>query len=42
MTTITAHVHPDHAASARVAELASLLATDEVDDGERVWRRERR
>jgi RimJ/RimL family protein N-acetyltransferase len=40
--TITAHVHPDHAASARVAELAGLLATDVVEDGERVWRRERR
>jgi RimJ/RimL family protein N-acetyltransferase len=37
--TITAHVHPDHAASQRVAERAGLVATDEVEDGERVWRR---
>ncbi len=36
--TITAHVHPDHEASARVAARAGLAATDEVEDGERVWR----
>lgn len=35
---ITAHVHPDHGASARVAARAGLAATDEVEDGERVWR----
>jgi len=35
---ITAHVHPDHLASARVAARAGLLATDDVEDGERVWR----
>jgi RimJ/RimL family protein N-acetyltransferase len=38
--TITAHVHPDHAASARVAERAGLVATDSVEDGERVWHRD--
>lgn len=35
---VTAHVHPDHEASARVAARAGLAATDEVEDGERVWR----
>lgn len=35
---ITAHVHPDHAASGRVAAAAGLLPTGEVDDGEVVWR----
>lgn len=38
LTTITAHVHPDHVASARVAERAGLVATDEVENGERIWR----
>ena len=38
VTTITAHVHPDHAASVRVAERAGLLATNAVEDGERIWR----
>jgi RimJ/RimL family protein N-acetyltransferase len=37
--TITAHVHPDHHASARVAARAGLVPTREVHDGERVWRR---
>jgi RimJ/RimL family protein N-acetyltransferase len=37
--TITAHVHPDHAASAAVARAAGLEPTDELEDGERVWRR---
>ena len=37
--TITAHVHPRHAASARVAERGGLVATDEVEGGEVVWRR---
>jgi RimJ/RimL family protein N-acetyltransferase len=37
--TITAHVHPQHAASARVAERAGLEPTDEVEGGEVVWRR---
>ncbi|MGZ9276260.1 MAG: GNAT family N-acetyltransferase [Candidatus Limnocylindrales bacterium] len=36
--TVTAHVHPDHAASAAVAARAGLLPTDAVEDGERVWR----
>jgi RimJ/RimL family protein N-acetyltransferase len=36
---IVAHVHPGHAASARVAAAAGLVATDEEVDGERVWRR---
>ena len=35
--TITAHVHPDHAASERVASAIGLRPTDEVEDGERVW-----
>jgi len=39
-TTVTAHVHRDHAASERVAERAGLLATNVVEDGERVWRRD--
>lgn len=38
VTTITAHVHPDHLASAAVAMRAGLRPTDEIDDGERVWR----
>jgi len=37
--TIEAYVHPDHDASAGVAANAGLLLTDEVVDGERVWRR---
>jgi len=40
VSTIVAHVHPDHAASAAVAARAGLLATDEIHDGERVWRLE--
>jgi RimJ/RimL family protein N-acetyltransferase len=39
VATVTAHVHPDHAASAGVARKAGLAVTDEVEDGERVWRR---
>ena len=36
--TITAHIHPDHTASNRVAAAVGLHATDEVDpDGEIVW-----
>lgn len=38
VTEITAHVHPDHIASARVAARAGLVATDAFEDGERVWR----
>ena len=37
--TITAHVHPRHGASARVAERAGLEPTDEVEGGEVIWRR---
>ncbi len=37
--TVTAHVHPRHAASARVAERAGFEPTDEVEGGEVVWRR---
>jgi RimJ/RimL family protein N-acetyltransferase len=37
--TITAHVHPDHHASAAVAARAGLAATGEMHDGERIWRR---
>jgi RimJ/RimL family protein N-acetyltransferase len=38
---ITACVHPRHDASAAVAERAGLRPTDEFQDRERVWRRER-
>jgi RimJ/RimL family protein N-acetyltransferase len=36
---ITAHIHPDHRASAAVAARAGLEPTDRIDDGERVWQR---
>ncbi|NNN35803.1 GNAT family N-acetyltransferase [Streptomyces sp. S3(2020)] len=36
--TITAHIHPDHAASAAVATAAGLTPTDEQHEGETVWR----
>ena len=39
VTTITAHIHPDHEASAVVASRAGLSPTTELEDGERVWRR---
>lgn len=35
---LSAAIHPDHIASARVAERAGLSPTDEIDDGETVWR----
>ena len=38
---ISAHVHPQHEASQRVARRAGLVATLEVVDGEQVWRRAR-
>jgi RimJ/RimL family protein N-acetyltransferase len=38
VTAISAHVHPDHVASERVAARAGLVPTDELEDGERVWR----
>lgn len=35
---LTAHIHPDHLASERVAAAAGLQPTDEIDDeGEVVW-----
>lgn len=34
---ITAHVHPDHRASAAVSARSGLEPTDRVEDGERVW-----
>jgi RimJ/RimL family protein N-acetyltransferase len=36
--TITANVHPGHVASARVAAKAGLAPSEEVIDGEIVWR----
>lgn len=36
--TVTAHIHPDHTASAAVATAAGLLPTDEQHDGETLWR----
>ena len=36
---ITANIHPDHMASAGVAARAGLVPTDELVDGELVWRR---
>lgn len=39
VTRITAHVHPGNVASGRVAANAGLGPTDEVVDGEVVWRR---
>ena len=35
---IVAHVHPGHQASAAVAARAGLHPTDELADGEQVWR----
>ena len=37
-TEITAHIHPDHQASAAVATRAGLHRTDDEIDGEQVWR----
>ena len=36
---ITAHIHPSHRASEAVAVRAGLEATDQIDDGERIWHR---
>jgi hypothetical protein len=36
--TILANIHPDHEASARVAARAALSATEELANGEQVWR----
>lgn len=39
VTEIGAHIHPGHAASARVAERIGLVPTGELDDeGEQIWR----
>lgn len=35
--TLTAHIHPDHTASARVATRLGLHPTDTVEDGETLW-----
>jgi hypothetical protein len=35
---VTAHIHPDHRASAAVAARAGLKPTDDEVDGEHVWR----
>jgi RimJ/RimL family protein N-acetyltransferase len=37
-TEIVAHIHPEHAASERVAAAAGLRLTGDVVDGERAWR----
>jgi RimJ/RimL family protein N-acetyltransferase len=39
VTSITANIHPDHAASASVARRAGLEPTDRMVEGERVWQR---
>lgn len=39
ITTVCAFVHPENAASAAVARRIGLEPTDELIDGERVWRR---
>ncbi|WP_043669274.1 GNAT family N-acetyltransferase [Streptomyces xylophagus] len=39
VSTIVAHIHPDHRASAAVATAAGLTPTDEWQDGEIRWRR---
>ncbi|MCT4574023.1 GNAT family N-acetyltransferase, partial [Bacillus thuringiensis] len=37
VTALVAHVHPDHHASARIAERLGLTRTDVVVDGEIRW-----
>jgi RimJ/RimL family protein N-acetyltransferase len=39
VSSVTAHIHPEHAASAAVASSAGLRPTDVIEDGEVVWRR---
>jgi RimJ/RimL family protein N-acetyltransferase len=39
VSVITAHIYPGHSASEAVAARAGLEPTDEIDDGERIWRR---
>ena len=38
VSSISAHIHPDHIVSAAVAAGIGLAPTDEFADGERVWR----
>ena len=38
VTDVTAHIHPAHAASARVAAAIGLAPTSEIEAGEQVWR----
>lgn len=38
IATVIAHIRPDHVASASVARRAGLHPTEELEDGERVWR----
>lgn len=40
VSSIEAHIHPDHHASAMVAHRAGLFPTSELVDGEVVWRQE--
>ena len=35
---MTANIHPDHGASAQVAQRAGLVPTGEEVEGEQVWR----
>ncbi|MDH6703825.1 RimJ/RimL family protein N-acetyltransferase [Kitasatospora sp. MAA19] len=37
VTTVTAHIHPDHHASAAIARALGLTPTDEQQDGETRW-----
>ncbi|NEC65668.1 GNAT family N-acetyltransferase [Streptomyces sp. SID9727] len=39
VTAVTAHIHPEHAASAAVAAGAGLVRTGEWEDGEERWER---
>ena len=39
VTAIQAHIHPDHKASAAVAQRAGLQPTSRLDGGEQVWQR---
>jgi RimJ/RimL family protein N-acetyltransferase len=40
VTTIEAHIHPDHAASAAVARRAGLRPAGQLDGAERLWQRD--
>jgi RimJ/RimL family protein N-acetyltransferase len=41
ITSVQAHIHPDHGASAAVARRCGLLPTGRFEDGEQLWLRER-